>query len=127
SAEFTEIARVQEATYTDSSPMIMEKDYQYRVAAYLGDQISGYSNVVSLSHNMDVPRTFRVDGSVTDQVKLTWETDNSPKPNAQVKIERSPTGTDSWSPLVTTAHSGSYTDASVTAPGPWFYRIAQVS
>src|SRR5690606_27424206 len=34
-AEFTEIARVQEATYTDTSPMIMEKDYQYRVAAYL--------------------------------------------------------------------------------------------
>lgn len=124
-SEFIEVARVEEPTWIDTSPMILTKTYQYRVAAYRGSQFSGYSNTISLSHNMEVPREFRVDPASVDRVKLIWETNNNS--NSTVIIERSPTGTNSWSPLVTTSHSGSYIDASVTVPGPWFYRIAQVS
>lgn len=124
-SEFIEVARVKEPTWIDTSPMILTKTYQYRVAAYRGSQLSGYSNTISLSHNMEVPREFRVDPASVDRVKLIWETNNNS--SSTVIIERSPTGTNSWSHLVTTSHSGSYIDASVTVPGPWFYRIAQVS
>lgn len=125
SSAFVEVARVQEPSWIDTSPMLMTKTYQYRVAAYRGSQMSGYSNTISLSHMMEVPRQFRVDASVTDQIKLLWETNNNP--NAQVRIQRSFKDLGSFSTLATVAHSGSYVDASATAPGPWYYRIAQIS
>jgi len=125
SSAFVEVARVQEPSWIDTSPMLMTKTYQYRVAAYRGSQMSGYSNTISLSHMMEVPREFRVDASVTDQIKLLWETNNNP--NAQVTIQRSFKDLGSWSTLATVTHSGSYVDASATAPGPWYYRIAQIS
>jgi len=124
-AEFVEIARVQASTYVDTAPMLLTKTYQYRVAAYRGQHVSEYSNTISLSYNLEIPGTFRVDTDVTDQVKLTWATNNNP--SSQIYIERSPTGSDNWSTLATTPHSGSFIDATATTPGPWYYRIAQVS
>lgn len=80
-AGFVEVARVQEPRWIDTSPMALTKSYQYRVAAYRGNQVSGYSNTISLSHNMEVPREFSVDQTLSDQVRLIWELGNNPTGN----------------------------------------------
>lgn len=97
--------------------------HYYRVKAtnsISGD--SGYSNTANATTSIKAPSSLAVNVASASQLNLSW-TDNSGVEDG-FSIERSATGSGSWSVIHTNAaNSVTYNDTGLSENATWYYRV----